>query len=135
VNERALVITNDGRILKLDPTKKFKTMLKANMVGDFSHKIGISPDGNQVVVIHLNASAGNDLVLSLATSGDRIGELVAVLAARLAKVQPNGRGLNVTASNAIQFRSGKSSKLININATTNSGTFMKTKDGGVTFNA
>ena len=86
MNERALVITNDGRIIKLDPTKKFKTMLKINLAVDFSNKISISPDQNQVVVMHLNSSAGNDLVLSLSTDGNKIGEIVAVLAARLDKV-------------------------------------------------
>ena len=80
------MITNDNRIMKLDPKKKFKTMLKANLVGDFN-KISISPDANQVIVIHLDSTAGNDLVLSLSTSGDKIGELVAVLASRLAKVR------------------------------------------------
>jgi hypothetical protein len=86
VNERALVITNDNRILKLDPKKKFKTMLKASLLNDFS-KLSVSPDGNQVAIIHLQSSAGNDLVLSLDTEGDKIGELVAIMASRLSKVR------------------------------------------------
>jgi len=132
-NERALVITNDDRILKLDPKKKFKTMLKANLVGDFK-KISISPDGNQVVIIHLDSTAGNsDLVLSLSTTGDKIGELVAILAHRLAKAKSGGPDLAVVVNNTVQFRSGKNSKSLTINATNNSGTFMKTNDGGVAF--
>ena len=85
MTERALVITNDNRMLKLDPKKKFKTMMKANLVTDFN-KLSVSPDSNQVAIIHLNASAGNDLVLSLTTEGDKIGELVAIIASRLSKV-------------------------------------------------
>ena len=80
------MITNDNRILKLDPKKKFKTMLKASLLNDFS-KLSVSPDGNQVAIIHLNSSAGNDLVLSLTTEGDKIGELVAILSSRLSKVR------------------------------------------------
>ena len=80
------MITNDNRILKLDPKKKFKTMLKASLLNDFS-KLSVSPDGNQVAIIHLQSSAGNDLVLSLDTEGDKIGELVAIMASRLSKVR------------------------------------------------
>ena len=89
VNERALVVTKDGRIMKLDPSKKFKPMLKVDLRHDFSGNISISPDGgNQLVVIHLNASAGNDLVLSLVSAGstgaDMVGELIAAIASRTA---------------------------------------------------
>jgi len=78
-------VTNDNRILKLDPNKKFKTMLRVNLLSDLS-KISISPGGNQVVVLHLNNAAGNDLVLSLTTSEDKIGELVGRIASRMTKV-------------------------------------------------
>ena len=86
MTERALVITNDNRLFNMDPKKKFKTILKANLLNDFS-KLSVSPDGNQVAIIHLNSSAGNDLVLSLTTDGDKIGELVATMASRLSKVR------------------------------------------------
>ena len=80
-----MVITKDGRILKLDPTKKFKLMMKVNLNQNFSGKISISPDANnQLVVIHLAPSVGNDLVLSLKSAGSRgadmVGELIAVMA-------------------------------------------------------
>ena len=67
----------------MDPKKKFKAMLKFNLLSDFS-KLSISPDGNQIAILHLNQ--GNDLVLSLQSEGDKIGELVAILASRLEKV-------------------------------------------------
>ena len=69
----------------MDPNKKFKTMLKVNLLSDLS-KISISPGGNQVVVLHLSNAAGNDLVLSLTTSEDKIGELVGRIASRMSKV-------------------------------------------------
>ena len=77
----------------MDPKKKFKTMTKASLASDFT-KLSISPDGNQVAILHLNPSAGNDLVFSLSTDGDRIGELVAILSTRLSKVRYNCRGYN-----------------------------------------
>ena len=67
----------------MDPKKKFEAMLKYSLATDFS-KLSISPDGNQIAILHLNQ--GNDLVLSLASEGDKIGELVAILASRLEKV-------------------------------------------------
>ena len=60
-------------------------MLKVNLLSDLS-KISISPGGNQVVVLHLTNAAGNDLVLSLTTSEDKIGELVGRIASRMSKV-------------------------------------------------
>ena len=60
-------------------------MLRVNLLSDLS-KISISPGGNQVVVLHLNNAAGNDLVLSLTTSEDKIGELVGRIASRMTKV-------------------------------------------------
>ena len=67
----------------MDPKKKFKTMLKYNLLSDFS-KLSISPDGNQIAILHLNQ--GNDLVFSLTSNDDKIGELVAILSSRLEKV-------------------------------------------------
>ena len=60
-------------------------MLRVNLLSDLS-KISISPGGNQVVVLHLTNAAGNDLVLSLTTSEDKIGELVGRIASRMSKV-------------------------------------------------
>ena len=67
----------------MDPKKKFKTMLKYNLLSDFS-KLSISPDGNQIAILHFNQ--GNDLVFSLTSKDDKIGELVAILSSRLEKV-------------------------------------------------
>ena len=67
----------------MDPKKKFKTMLKYNLLSDFS-KLSISPDGNQIAILHLNQ--GNDLVFSFTSNDDKIGELVAILSSRLEKV-------------------------------------------------
>ena len=67
----------------MDPKKKFKTMLKYNLLSDFT-KLSISPDSNQIAILHLNQ--GNDLVFSFTSNGDKIGELVAILASRLEKV-------------------------------------------------
>ena len=78
-----MVITTDDRIFKMDPKKKFKTMLKYNLLSDFS-KLSISPDGNQIAILHLNQ--GNDLVFSFTSNDDKIGELVAILSSRLEKV-------------------------------------------------
>ena len=67
-------------------------MLQVNLVQEFAGRISISPDaGNQLVVIHLNPSSGNDLVVSLKSAGSRgadmVGELIAVIASCLAHVQ------------------------------------------------
>jgi len=124
VTERALVITTDDRIFKMDPKKKFKTMLKYNLLSDFS-KLSISPDGNQIAILHLNQ--GNDLVFSLTSNDDKIGELVAILSSRLEKA--NKGKLNIVVSNNLSYNSGKNSKTLSVNSKNTSGTFIKSNTG------
>ena len=142
----------------MDPKKKFKTMLKYNLLSDFS-KLSISPDGNQIAILHFNQ--GNDLVFSLTSKDDKIGELVAILSSRLEKVfnkfivdsysnfiyynqyffhinflkifsiffQANKGKLNIVVSNNLSYNSGKNSKTLSVNSKNTSGTFIKSNTG------
>ena len=93
VNERAMILTSDGRLYKLDPTKKFKVMLSVTLSDVTS--VTISPDGgNQLVVMHLRPPS-NDLVVSMTSSkgDDVIGELVGIFGSKYQKMM--GRNLDV----------------------------------------
>jgi len=47
VNERAMVLTSEGRIFKMDPSKKFKVMMSFTL-GDVL-SLSISPEGSNQV--------------------------------------------------------------------------------------
>ncbi|XP_046677744.1 unconventional myosin ID, partial [Homalodisca vitripennis] len=75
--ERVLVVT-DLAIYKLD-VHKFKPMRRGMPIQDVVG-LSLSPGRDQLVVIHSNK--GNDLVVTLKTSEERVGELVGVLCTR-----------------------------------------------------
>lgn len=134
VNERAMILTSDGCIYKMDPSKKFKVMLNVKM-GDVT-QISLSPDtGNQLVVLHMR-SPSNDLVLSLNSyrGEDLIGELVGVFGTKYLRMM--GRNLDIQANNFIKFRSGKSVKTVAVRNNPEGRTeFIKSKDGAIAYNS
>ncbi len=110
-NDRAVVITKDNRILKMDPSKKFKVM-QTFQLSDVTG-LGLSPDdGNRLVVLRLRTSS--DLVLSLksASGADLTGELVGVLASHFAKMM--GRDLDIRVSNELEVKAGGTSKFLKV---------------------
>jgi hypothetical protein len=99
VNERAMILTADGRLYKMDPTKKFKVMLSVPF-SDVT-QVSISPDGgNELVVLQLRPP-NNDLVLSMMTTKgeDVIGELIGVFGSKYRRML--GRNLDVQVSSNI----------------------------------
>ena len=113
--------------------KKFKVALTIPLVDVM--KLSLSPDaGNQLIIIQLRGN-NNDLVLSLNSSKneDLCGELVGILSSIYSKKM--GRNLEVFASNRLTARSGKAEKIISISsgASGTNSTFVKNKDGTVTY--
>nr|XP_018899154.1 PREDICTED: myosin-IA [Bemisia tabaci] len=87
--DRALLVT-DVYIYKLD-TQKFKPMRKM-MIQEITG-LSVSPGEDQLLVIHSNK--GNDLVVTLQTSEDRVGELVGVLSTQFIKLRRSDLPVNV----------------------------------------
>ena len=125
-------MTRDN-LIKMEMGKKFKVALTIPLVDVM--KLSLSPDaGNQVIIIQLRGN-NNDLVLSLNSSKneDLCGELVGILSSIYSKKM--GRNLEVFASNRLTARSGKAEKIISISsgASGTNSTFVKNKDGTVTY--
>lgn len=74
VADRVLIVTENS-IYKLD-SAKFKFMKKRTPITDITG-LSVSPGRDQLITIHTNQ--GNDIVVSLITKEDRIGELVGIL--------------------------------------------------------
>ncbi|XP_008486472.1 myosin-IA-like [Diaphorina citri] len=76
--DRALLVT-DFAVYKLDSGAKFKAMKRGMSLQEMTG-LSVSPGSDQLVVIHNNK--GNDLVFTIISSEDRVGELVGALASR-----------------------------------------------------
>ena len=91
--------------------------------------------GNQAVVIRFRKESLNDLVFSLASlkNEDLTGELVGILSSAFKKKL--GRNLDIQSSNALSYKSQKSNKTIMISngASGPNSTFIKNKDGTVSY--
>ena len=131
MTDRGLVITSD-HLIKMELGKKCKVALQIPLVDVTS--ISLSPDtGNQLIIIHLRGQ-NNDLVMSLnsAKAEDLSGEVVGILASNYTK--KIGRNLEVVASNVLRARSGKTMKPVTVyGLTSHNATFVKNKDGTITY--
>lgn len=109
VAQRALLVS-DLNIYKLDPTHKFKPMKKGWPI---SEVIGLSVTSGQDQLIVIHSSKGNDLVISLESKEDRVGELVGVLRSRYSQIR-NGEDLRVTVASKFPIRLGGKSKSLQV---------------------
>ncbi|KAK3589621.1 hypothetical protein CHS0354_043081 [Potamilus streckersoni] len=105
--DRAIVIT-DKFIYKLDPKKKYKLLRRGISIGDVTG-LSITPDADQLSVIHLKD--GNDLVICLQNPSreERVGELVGSLSRFFRR---NRKELPVTVAKQIKCSLGSKPRQI-----------------------
>ncbi|XP_073971326.1 unconventional myosin ID [Rhodnius prolixus] len=118
--DRGLLVT-EYAIYKLDLTK-FKPMRSGIPIQEITG-ISISPGRDQLIVIHTNK--GNDLVVTLRTSEDRVGELVGALCSRY--FQLRGSELRVNVASRFHCMLGNKSRplRVEVNQETNLAGFKK----------
>ncbi|XP_014242236.1 myosin-IA [Cimex lectularius] len=92
--ERALLVTEHS-IYKLD-VNKFKPMRSGIPIQEITG-LSLSPGRDQLVVIHTNK--GNDLVVTIKSEEDRVGELVGALCSRYNQL----RGTDLRVNVAVKF--------------------------------
>ncbi|XP_039296527.1 unconventional myosin ID isoform X2 [Nilaparvata lugens] len=104
---RALLVT-DYEIYKMD-VQKFKPMKRGMPIQEVTG-LSVSPGQDQLMVIHSNK--GNDLVVTLKTDDDRVGELVGALCSRYSQLR--AQDLTVTVANKFQCMLGNKSRHLRV---------------------
>ncbi|KAL5007010.1 hypothetical protein ScPMuIL_015816, partial [Solemya velum] len=122
--DRAVVVT-DRFIYKLE-AKKFKNMRTGIPLNDVTG-LSVTPDGDQLIVIHLSGS--NDLVVCLHTSSneERVGELVGILCTHWKRF--NKKDLPVTVGKQLKCMLGGKSRQLNVRSTSANGGPVFKKEG------
>ncbi|KAI5745228.1 hypothetical protein M8J76_009372 [Diaphorina citri] len=127
--DRALLVT-DFAVYKLDSGAKFKAMKRGMSLQEMTG-LSVSPGSDQLVVIHNNK--GNDLVFTIISSEDRVGELVGALASRY--YQLRGSDLPVNVSTRFQCMLGNKSRQLRVEVTpeTALASFRKDTNNGIVY--
>lgn len=105
--DRVLLVTEHS-VYKLD-SLKFKNMKKRMPISEITG-LSVSPGKDQLITIHSNH--GNDLIISLLSKEDRIGELVGILCN--AYFQLRRSDLLVTVATRFKCMLGNKSKVLSI---------------------
>ncbi|KAL3832417.1 hypothetical protein ACJMK2_024062 [Sinanodonta woodiana] len=124
--DRAIVIT-DKFIYKLDPKKKYKSLRHGISIGDVTG-LSITPDADQLSVIHLKD--GNDLVVCLQNPSreERVGELVGSLSRFFRR---NHKELPVTVAKQIKCSLGSKARQILVKPSPANGGPTFRKEGNI----
>lgn len=127
--DRCLLVT-DFAVYKLDSAAKFKAMRRGMSLQEMTG-LSVSPGTDQLVVIHNNK--GNDLVFTIISGEDRVGELVGVLASRY--YQLRGSDLPVNVSTRFQCMLGNKSRQLRVEVTpeTELASFRKDTNNGIVY--
>ncbi|KAL1137847.1 hypothetical protein AAG570_009543 [Ranatra chinensis] len=126
--DRGLLVTNYA-IYKLD-LHKFKPMRRGMRIQEITG-LSLSPGRDQLIVIHNNK--GNDLVVTLKTSEDRVGELVGALCSRYSQLR--GSDLKVTVASRFQCMLGNKSRTLRVEVSpeTQLAQFRKDTNNGILY--
>uniref|UniRef100_A0A8D8YBU6 Myosin-IA n=3 Tax=Cacopsylla melanoneura TaxID=428564 RepID=A0A8D8YBU6_9HEMI len=127
--DRVLLVT-DFAVYKLDSGAKFKAMRRGMSLQEMTG-LSVSPGSDQLVVIHNNK--GNDLVFTIISAEDRVGELVGALASRYFRLR--GTDLPVNVSTRFQCMLGNKSRQLRVEVTneTELASFKKDSNNGIVY--